>query len=198
MALLADIAAITTGYTFRSRVTDDRDGVVPVLQMRDMNPSGKVTASTLPRVSNDNKLGSRRLCTNDIVFRSRGDCNTATLVSAGLAGTVAASPLTVIRVDEAKASPAYVAWYLNQREAQRHLMASATGSTIRMIPMETLRSLVIPLPDKKTQNHIAAITELQARELYLESRLSELRSTLVGSQLTSIVNVLRTPPDTSR
>jgi hypothetical protein len=101
----------------------------------------------------------------DVLFRSRGDRNTATALTEEMD---------------------YVAWYINQAAAQRYFDLHAQGGSLRMISVGCLADLEVPLPSLAAQRAIAEIGQLAREELALSRRLAERRR-----QLTDLTLLLR-------
>src|SRR5690348_5411297 len=75
-----------------------------------------------------------RLLPGDLVLRTRGVSNLATLVARDLGPVFAVSPLLVLRVRPgALLEPAYLHWLLNSPALQAELDREARGTTIRMV-----------------------------------------------------------------
>jgi restriction endonuclease S subunit len=120
----------------------------------------------------------------DVLFRSRGDKNTATALGALFRDSaVAVMPLVILRPKADWLDPSYLAWCINQPSAQRHFDECARGTGIRMIPIGCLSSLEIPLPDLATQHAIAEVSQLAEREHTLAIRLADRRRQLTAFAL---------------
>ncbi|MCH9807014.1 MAG: restriction endonuclease subunit S [Alphaproteobacteria bacterium] len=121
--------------------------------------------------------------TGDIVFRSRGDRNTAlTLGSDFDEPAIAVMPLVIIR-PHPRVLPHYLTWYINEPPAQHHFEKGARGTGIRMIPMSCLSKLEVPIPDLETQRAIAVVNGLVRREFQLATNLAEKRRQLISAAL---------------
>jgi hypothetical protein len=84
-------------------------------------------------------------------------------------------PLIIMRPDQERVLPAYLAWAINQPDAQRKLGSEAQGTSLRMIPKGVLERLDIPLPDLETQHRIATMDALARREGGLLRELADRR-----------------------
>ncbi len=170
---LASICEIQLGHTARGRLEPVQDGGVRAIQLRDtypeggLGPIGQYLLGTIPE--------RYWACPGDILFRSRGDRNTATALLAAdfKEPAVAVMPLVILRPNAALADPAYVAWYINQPAAQRYFDGCARGTGMRMIPVGCLADLELPLPDLMTQRSIAEVDRLARREFSLVTSLAE-------------------------
>ena len=180
---ISGLSTIHTGYTTRSRLeTADRGGVLAI-QLGDLSPDGHVNPKRLTRV----RLGALPdryfVSAGDVVFRSRGERNTAFALDARFKEpALAVLPLFVLRPKADIVLPEYLAWAMNQLPAQRHFDSFARGTGLRMVPRSSLDTLDISLPDLETQRKIVAIDALAARERALSVLAADKRR-----QLTSLL-----------
>ena len=178
---LADTCAIHTGYTARGRLEPTAAGGVLAIQLRDISPEGAVDPERLTRVHLDNLADRYFVRAGDVVFRSRGERNTASALDERLREpALAVLPLMVLRPKADIVLPAYLAWVINQAPAQRHFDAAARGTKIRMIPRSSLDDLELDIPDIATQRRIVAIDTLAARERELTERAAEARRKMIS------------------
>lgn len=120
----------------------------------------------------------------DVVFRSRGEPNTAAAVADALSEpAVVIVPLVIIRPNREKLLPEYLAWAINQPDAQRRLGAEAQGTSLRMIPMAALENLDIAVPDLLTQKRIVELDALARQEGHLLRQLAARREELASAIL---------------
>lgn len=173
---LQDLCQFHSGYTARGRLEDVGAGGVPAIQLRDL---GAETACLEPPFHRYElaDLSERHVVTGgEVIFRSRGQRNTAAVVSRVVAEPVAVIvPLVILRPDPDKILPEYLAWAINQPAAQRKLDAEAQGTSIRMIPMKVLERLDIPLPNLERQRRIAELHALASKERRLLHELANRR-----------------------
>lgn len=176
---LADICSIQMGYTARKRWEPAISGGVLALQLRDVPADGDIRLDTAQRVERGD-IAERYLVTDgDIIFRSRGDRTTATVVSGAGDETVAAIlPLIILRPNRSIVTPDFVAWTINLPASQRHLDSSAQGGSLRMVSKSALDGLRIDVPDLASQQRIVAAASLARREAALSASLAEKQLTL--------------------
>ena len=149
-------------------------------QMRDVVPGEPLDVGVLPYFDLDPPPSKYLVAGGEVLFRSRGEKNTASVVSMADAPAAAILPLIILRPDKKWLLPEYLAWAINRRQAQQFLEASAQGQTIRMIPKSVLEQLEIPLPNLEAQHQIVAINELARREGSLLHRLADCREQLAS------------------
>lgn len=181
---LSDLSDIHSGYTARGRLDPAPEGGVLALQLRDVGTTGEMSASDFQRY-HLNKLSDRCFVRGgEVVFRSRGEPNAAAAIPDPLPEPVVVIvPLVIVRPDRSRILPEYLAWAINQPEAQRQLGAEAQGTSLRMIPKTVLENLQIALPDLPTQQSIVELDALARQEGQLLRRLAARRETLLSTIL---------------
>lgn len=175
MPTLGELATIQLGYTARGRLEPVRFGGSRAIQLRDV-PAGSPAVELLNKYEMGDVPSRYWVQRGDVLFRSRGDKNTATALSEAFdEPAIAVMPLVILRPDQRRASNQYLAWYINQPDAQRYFDGCARGTSIRMIPVGCLSSLEVPLPDLPTQSAIVETDQLTRQEFELSTRLAERR-----------------------
>lgn len=178
---LSEVCSIHTGYTARSRLEPTAKGGILAIQLRDFSPEGVVDPECLTRVQLEDVADRYFVRAGDVIFRSRGERNTAAALDDRLQEpALAVLPLMVLRPKRHVVTPEYLAWVINQPPAQRHFDSAARGTNIRMIPRSGLDQLEIDVPDIKTQEEIVAVDALAERERKLSLLAAETRRKLMG------------------
>ncbi len=162
---LPHISTIRTGYTVRGRLETAERGGVLTIQLGDIAPDGSVNPEQLTRVCLGDLPDRYFVRAGDVVFRSRGERNTAVALDARFRQpALAVLPLFVLRPKLDIVLPEYLAWAMNQPPAQRHFDSFARGTKLRMVPRAGLDALNIDVPDLETQRRIVALDALAERE----------------------------------
>lgn len=178
---LADACTIHTGYTARGRLEPTAVGGVLAIQLRDVSPDGLVDPDRLTRVQLEDLADRYFVRAGDLVFRSRGERNTASALDERLQEpALAVLPLMVLRPNRDVVTPKYLAWAINQPPAQRHFDNAARGTNIRMIPRTSLDDLELDVPDIATQKMIVAVDALAERERELSQLAAETRRKMMS------------------
>ena len=189
---LGDACTIHTGYTARGRLEPAAAGGVLAIQLRDISPEGLIDPERLTRVQLDGLADRYFVRAGDVVFRSRGERNTASALDERLREpALAVLPLMVLRPKRDVVTPEYLAWAINQPPAQRHFDGAARGTNIRMIPRSSLDDLELDVPDLETQKKIVAIDVLAERERELSLIAAESRRKLTSLILVERANRMR-------
>ncbi|NWL27972.1 restriction endonuclease subunit S [Paenarthrobacter ureafaciens] len=179
--LLADVARITSGLTVRERLDASFSGVLAI-QMADLSINRDLDVRSMARVPSPHPryMVSR----GDVLLRSRGHATTAWAVPDDLPEpAIAVLPLFIIRPSTDIYDPDFLAWWLNQQNAQTHLRRAAQGQSIQMVSKTALESVPLHLPPLAQQRLIAKASHLATREAQLMHRLAECQHTLRRSQL---------------
>jgi hypothetical protein len=183
-AALATVCDIQTGYTARSRLEPDESGI-PAIQLRDLRgEEEEYDPASAPRFALDDNAERYRAGSGDVLFRSRGEQNTAVAVTPqSNSWAVAILPLLILRPRQEHLDPGFLAWLINQPTSQRYFDSCARGTRLRMIPRPCLEKLEVPLPDLKTQRLVVEIARLAQRESALTMDLAEKKKALTSFAL---------------
>ena len=182
--LLPNICEIRSGYTARGRLEVAQSGGVLAIQLGDVSPEGGVQVEHLTRLQIEVPPDRYFVRAGDVLFRSRGEKTTAAAIPQEFPeAALAFLPLIVLRPQHGSLLPEYLAWTINQAPAQRHLEASARGTSMRMIPRSAFDDLNIDVPDLHAQRLIVETAELAGRERELASEIADKRHQLVHAAL---------------
>ncbi|MGQ4878880.1 restriction endonuclease subunit S [Billgrantia sp. LNSP4103-1] len=170
---LTAVCEIQSGYTARKKLEPAPHGGVPAVQLRDLEGDCDFDPAGLPLYQLSGSTDRYWARPGDILFRSRGERNTAVRVAPDAqVGAIAMLPLLVLKPHEVIDS-GYLTWFINQPSSQRYFDKCARGTRLRMIPKKCLDELEIVVPDLETQRRIAEVADLARREHELMLRLAE-------------------------
>lgn len=170
---LKDIATVSMGVAFRSRIEPSRNGDVTVIQMKDLGKDNRVHSGHAVCVDYVSPKRSQIAQIDDLVFRSRGLTNTAAIVVETFMYAIVAAPLLHIRPDRRQVIPAFLQWWINQASSQNYLRSRAEGSVLKMVSANTLRELPITLPPLERQQKIADFYKCSIEEQALLEKLKD-------------------------
>jgi hypothetical protein len=189
---LREVSEIQMGFTARERLQPSESGT-NVIQLRDVSAEGTLDTAHLIKCELG-KVSARYLVSDgDILFRSRGERNTAALVAGLPAASVAVLPLVIIRPKDTIVDPSYLSWFINSEWAQGYFDKAAQGTKLRMISRSDLEALLVEIPDLATQRRIVEVERLAAEERRLSLRLINLRQQLLSSTLHRLAENAKTP-----
>lgn len=176
MKKLGDIAIISSGYTFRSRIDEDLNGNYAVIQIKDFDEDDYIVVDELLKTKLESVNAKFLAKDGDILFRSRGTSTRASLVNNSIGeNKVITSPLLIIRIDTNLFLPEYVQLVINHSTSQRYFSRSAQGSIIRMIDKETLSNLIIPSKSITGQKNVIELSRLIQKEKKLMGQIASKR-----------------------
>ncbi|QQS49316.1 MAG: restriction endonuclease subunit S [Acidobacteriota bacterium] len=179
MVSLREIAAIRSGYLFRGRLEPDPRGQYRIVQIGDINkdacrlPFDNLTRVDLPDINPNHKIEE-----GDVLFISRGGRKQAIAQTEPLENTIATSQIFVIKPDQT-VLPEYLAWYLNQKPAQRYIDEHSTGTNVSLINIESLGGMPVEIPSIERQRQTVELYRLSLREKEIIERIQEKRRILV-------------------
>ena len=164
---LKDIAAVSSGVTFRSRIEPSAWGNVRIIQMKDLGQDNFVHLDRTLRVDHARAKPSQFVRIGDIIFRSRGQTNTAAMLNEEAKDAIVAAPLFCVRPNTKKVLPAFLLWWINQPISQKYFSSRAKGTGVNMLSKEDLEDLEIILAPLEKQSKIAEFFSLSTKEQLL-------------------------------
>ncbi len=172
--LLSDAVELVAGYAFRASLADEPQGDVRVVSMA-LGANDVLTADAeLPCIFFSNLADRLTLLAGDVLFRPRGVSTQAVYVESVQAPCIFAAPLVRLRAkDPQTLDSQYLHWVLNTPAIQRDINAQARGSMIRMVSLQSLRDIAIPVPALRVQRQIVEVARLQREERALSAKLAE-------------------------
>jgi hypothetical protein len=183
-ATLKDLATVRMGYSFRARLEASSDGVVAVIQMKDLLADHTVACGGLTRVDLNAVKNHHFVRKDDLVFRSRGQITTAAILRDDPGPAVVAAPLLRIRITKpGRILPEYLNWYISQRDAQAYLASRSEGTALKKIGKHELEAMEIALPSLEKQRGIVELATLSSREQAILNSLAEKRNQYLSTVL---------------
>ena len=109
MGILSEVCTILTGFTARGRLEPaEQDGIL-ALQLRDISPGGSIALDSVMRIHLDDVPERYFVRTGDVVFRSRGERNTAAVVDE----SIPEPALGGLAAHDSSAKPAIALWRIS-------------------------------------------------------------------------------------
>lgn len=148
---LTDIAIVKAGHPFRGKILEDTEASTYVVQIRDIDNDGYIHWQQLIRTNITGRKSPDWLKKGDVLFAARGARHAAAYVGDIDKATVCAPHYFLIQVTDKSVLPEFIAWQLNQENAQRYFANSAEGSAQMNIRRAVLEAtpLVIPSIEKQ-------------------------------------------------
>src|SRR5699024_5211486 len=141
---LNEIANISTGYSFRTKVRHDPEGDTKVIQMGNIDEYEGVVAVGLSCIA---AITPRSDCyflfSGDVIMLIKVYTLHAHVIPEGLGNVIAANSFTVLKLVSEHVVPEYLAWFLNANRTQPFLESISAGTNTPSLPkriLETTRS----------------------------------------------------------
>ena len=183
------VCEIQTGYTARGRLSSSPFGV-PGLQLGDLNEHDDWSMIHPEQYDLGDVKERYFVGSGDVLFRSRGTTTTASAIPDDWPYlAVAILPLILLKPNKDLVLPEFLAWSLNQREAQTHFDRSVQGTSVRMVPRAALSDLELYVPDLKSQALILEAIRLAHQAYRLECKAADLRHHLNSLRLRDAVEL---------
>ena len=181
-ALLKDISEIRAGYSFRGRIKPRSGGLYSVVQIKDLDVRSFFRPAGLLRTDLTDVKSNHFVRRHDVLFVARGERKRAVVIDEIGPNTIFGSQFFGCR-SMPGIDPAFLAWFINQKPAQRYFEEHSRGSNVQIITKEVLGRLVITLPPLAIQERIAHVYRLTQEELKLVAEIQRKRSQLVETAL---------------
>ncbi|MCY3675314.1 MAG: restriction endonuclease subunit S [Paracoccaceae bacterium] len=175
---LKEIAEISSGVTFRSRIEASHNGGIRVIQMKDLGDDNFVHIKGCIQIKHSVVKPEQIVKIGDLIFRSRGQTNTVALLDEEVTDTILAAPLLRLRPNKFKVLPEFLLWWINQPSSQNYLISRSEGSALKMVGKSSLENMKVSLPPMEEQIKIAKFFYLSQREQKLLEELKYHRAIL--------------------
>ena len=189
LTVLVEMASISAGYPFRGRIDQLPGGDVAVIQMRNADPGTGIDWADLSRVELPRASEKAFLRPGDIILSTRGGRNFAYCIDANRGHAVCSPHFFVIRLTRGSVLPEFLAWQINQKPAQNHFAAGATGTHILNLRRAVVEELRVAVPSIAQQHRIVELDEAARTERSVLKRLVENRT----NEMSAIARELLAP-----
>ena len=170
---LKEIATVSSGAIFRSRIIPSNLGNIKVIQMKDLDKNNTVRLDKTICIEGKNAKPNQLAKLNDLIFRSRGQTNTVALLQRDIKNTIIAAPLFRIRPNPKKIISKFLFWWINQKTSQAYFNSRSEGTMIKMVSKRSLEDLEIILPPLEKQHKIAEFFKLVMKEQQLLEKIKK-------------------------
>lgn len=170
---LDECAEVLPGFSVRGRIEHHSAGTHQLLLTRQLTegvPYVYEPAHKL-RIVPGRDAAMYEVKPGDVLFMSRGTRNLAWEIREVPAHTLAPVSFYILRPRDSM-DPGYLAWYLNQPPAQLAIEQIRTGAGTPIVQRRAFQELEIAVPPHATQQRIAELAALLARERQLVARMA--------------------------
>ena len=177
---LGEIADIITGpFGSMLHTSDYRETGIPVIMPQDIGDR-TLSLDNIARIGQQDagRLARYATVANDIVYARRGDVEKHAFITADDAGALCGTGCLRVRVDERKADPLFVSFYLNRPESRMWIRLHAVGSNMPNINTDILSELPMELPDLESQRKVGnLLRRIDAKIANNKKLMAELEET---------------------
>jgi restriction endonuclease S subunit len=173
---LTDIAIVKAGHPFRGKIVEDTVASTYVVQIRDIDNDGYIHWQRLIRTNITGRKSPDWLKKGDVLFAARGARNAAAYVGDIDKPTVCAPHYFLIQITDKSVLPEFIAWQLNQENAQRYFANSAEGSAQMNIRRAVLEATPLVIPSIEKQKAIIGFDNKVKQEKRLLNDLIDNRA----------------------
>ena len=173
--LLKDIATVKAGHPFRGTIKESLDGNGFVVLVKNINVDGKIDLNNVVQTTVQGRRTPEWLKSGDVLFLSRGPKLTAATVIDPPENVVCSPHFFVIELQNTSVLPQFLAWQLNQNNAQRYLKKSAAGSAQVSVTRSVLENVPLTIPGVKDQQNIVNLADCVVKEKHLFAKLIQNR-----------------------
>lgn len=185
---LKEMADIRTGYSFRSKLEQDLNGNVLVVQLKELSEKNTIDLSTAVKINMQELSENYILKKDDLVFRSRGLDMTAAIMTEETDNAILSAPFQRIRINNVEQILAeYLLWYINSKEAQAYFAMNKTGTSVSMVSTAVLADLPVTIPPIDMQKKIIEINKLSVKEIELQEELIKKKKLLTETVLLNVI-----------
>lgn len=179
---LKDIVTISSGYSPRGRLGDVPNGDCQVIQARDLDNFGKLSAEGISKINYIKKFSAHQVQDGDVVYMARGS-NIRAITVRGLIGkAIVTNTFFILKSKPGiEVLPEYLTWFLNHPKTRARISEFLEGATIKYIKKQNLEDFEIRVPTVEVQQKIISLDGLTKREKQLHIEIAEKRELLVNA-----------------
>lgn len=200
MPRLSSIAEIRMGATLRGRdaTRPDPNGAFRFVRIGDISQDGTFRTDNFLRIEPNDPVNEELwLRRGDVLFPNRGTRTTAVAFSLDQPMTIVGPQFFIVRTNDYRVLPEYVAWFLRSPEAAAHFESRRKGTYVKIIQRSDLEELEIALPPRAVQEQIVKMSALALTERELAERLLDLKWRYANEQLVRIARTSGKPKTNS-
>lgn len=173
---LGEIAQIKTGLVLsrkKAEIEYDVKATYKLLTLRNISEDGLIENETFDEFTSNDDLDDHYFTEEGDVLMRLSQPYTSVFIDKNHTGLLVPSYFAIIKVNEKKLLPQYVAWYLNTMNVKKELERSQAGSRIPSTNQNAIRNIPIVLPPISKQEVLMELYQLYQREKLLYKKLIE-------------------------
>lgn len=173
---LGEIAHIKTGLVLsrkKAEIEYDAKATYKLLSLKNISEDGMIINESFEEFISNEVLDDHYFTEEGDVLMRLSQPYTAVFIDKNHAGLLVPSYFAIIKVNETKVLPQYIAWYLNTLNVKKELERSQAGSRIPSTNQHTIRNISMVLPPISKQKILIELYQLHQREKLLYKKLME-------------------------
>ncbi len=173
---LGEIAQVKTGLVLsrkKAEIEYDVKATYKLLSLRNVNEDGLIDNDSFDDFASNEELDDHYFTMEGDVLIRLSQPYTAIYIDKDHSDLLVPSYFAIIKVNEAKALPQYVAWYLNTMNTKKELERSQAGSRIPSTNQHAIKNIPIVLSPISKQKVLIELYQLHQKEKLLYTKLIE-------------------------
>jgi restriction endonuclease S subunit len=158
------------------------------VQLKDVDSNGNLNLNELITIDTLPKGRFHFLQDGDVIFKAKSNRHVAAVFRSGMENIIITLHYFVLSLKDSIVLPEYLAWYLNQRSAQKYFNSNAAGTRIPIINKQILSELNIPIVSLEKQQRVIDVYKLICKENELIEKIAEKRKKLYNHLLLALAN----------
>lgn len=179
-----DIAKIQFGHYSALGKNEE----IPYLQAKHFDDLGQFTYNCDTFLDENQVSSENILQRGDVLFVAKGFRFFAAAYNQDWGRTVPSSVFFVLKVDQTKVIPDYLAAVLNLPQTLTFFQQAASSSTIPSIRKKEVEDFVFNIPSLREQQKIATLKQLHLNEIKLTQQLINQKQNLIQAALQQLIN----------
>lgn len=171
---LGEIAQIKTGLVLsrkKAEIDYDVKAIYRLLSLKNIGEDGLIDNDTFDKFASKEILDDQYFTKEGDVLMRLSQPYTAVYIGKEHSGLLVPSYFAIIKVNQAKVLPQYVAWQLNTLHVKNELERSQAGSRIPSTNQQAIRNIPIVLSSISKQKVLIDLYQLHQKEKMLYKKL---------------------------
>ena len=179
---IKDFCDIRIGHAFRTRLTDEPNGNVRVIQPKNVSSDGALVFKN-GNPLRTNVTNPRPLLAEDVLVVSRGRFAAAVFDPPGDGEYIVPSSILVLSVRNGSALPEYVAMYINSANGQKLFRRHLEKTTVPYINTVNMANMDLPVPPMRKQRMLVDLEGTTREYARLLDRKTKLLRRIIRHEL---------------
>lgn len=173
---LGEVAQIKTGLVLsrkKAEIEYDAKATYNLLSLKNISEDGMIVNESFDEFTSNENLDDHYFTEEGDVLMRLSQPFTTVYIDNNYTGLLIPSYFAIIKVNDTKVLPQYIAWYLNTKNVKNELERSQAGSRIPSTNQHTIKNIPIVLTSINKQQVLIEFYQLHQREKLLYKKLIE-------------------------